>query len=84
MLTSTYAEVLRVLDEEAGLLTGEAARRAKFNYGSNQRQRSGAVRSWLDAMKRDGLVRFLDDKKPVCWVRTPDGTAALRQFDKKS
>lgn len=85
MLTSTNAELLKVLDEDAGLLTGEVSHRAQVTYCSfNKRQRSGAVRSWLVNMMKDGLVEFLDDKKPVAWKRTAAGTAALKEFERRS
>lgn len=77
MLTSTTRALLEVLDEGCGLMTGQVSRRAKFSYGGNARMRSGAVRSWLNNLKAEGLVDLLDDQKPVCWKRTPAGTRAL-------
>lgn len=81
MLTSTTAALLAVLDETAGFTTGQISRHGKFGYCSdNNRQRSGAVRAWLIGLRRQGLVDFLDDQKPVCWKLTPAGTTALERY----
>lgn len=75
-LTKSDLKILAVLSEHGGFTTGEVSR-AAFPDESNRRIRSGAVRSWLDIMFREGLVTHLDDQKPVCWIRTPKGTVAL-------
>lgn len=70
--------LLKALSEDGGFTTGHVAERAGINFGGlNRRMRSGAVRSWLMNLKRAGLVDFLDGEKPVCWIRTAAGTAAL-------
>lgn len=68
--------ILELLSEDGGFVTGHIARNVPM-FGSNGHQQSGTVRSWLIDLKKRGLVRFLDDQKPVCWVRTAAGTAAL-------
>ncbi len=82
MLTSTTAELLTVLSEDGGFTTGRVSELAK-NIGycaSNNRQRSSAVRAWLVELRQQGMVDNLDDQKPVCWKRTPAGTAALEEY----
>lgn len=76
---STYErEILDQLNEVAGFTTGRIAKGVKM-FGTNMHQHSGAVRSWLVDLKKRGLVDFLDDQKPVCWKRTPAGTAAIQE-----
>lgn len=85
MVTSFTAELLAVLTEQGGFTTGRVSKAAKISYCSdNARARSGAVRAALDNLKVMGLVDFLDDQKPVCWVRTPAGTAALEEYALKN
>lgn len=71
--------VLKALDEDGGFLTGEVAARLSLVGYDNGHQRGAAVRSWLIGLRSRGLVAELDDKKPVCWIRTSAGTAALNQ-----
>lgn len=63
------AKILAVLDTDGGFTTGQVARKVSPIFGVSQRQHSGAIRSWLLQLKADGLVRELDDQKPVCWVK---------------
>lgn len=70
-------EVLRVLDEDGGFLTKDVAARLSLVGYESGHQRSGAVRAWLLDLRSRGFVVELDDQKPVCWKRTPAGTAAL-------
>ena len=77
MLTSTDYAILAALDDIGGAQTGEVSARARISYGGNQRQRSGAVRSWLVRLKKEGLVELADDRKPDIWRRTKAGTLTL-------
>ena len=77
-LSPTDKEILAALDERSGLLTRRVA--ANITYcNHNNRMRSAAVRAHLDALKRRGLVEYLDNEKPVCWKLTPVGAAALAE-----
>lgn len=78
MLTPSCYQLLEALDEDGGFTTGDVTKRSQLSFGCNAHQRSGAARSFLMLMMRDGYVRQMDDLKPVCWVRTPKGTAALK------
>lgn len=62
-------KILAVLDTRGDFTTGQVTRNVSPRFGVNQRQHSGAIRSWLLQLKADGLVRELDDRKPVCWVK---------------
>lgn len=71
-------EIIERLSEDSGFVTGDVAKGVTM-FGHNARTHSGAVRSWLVGLKARGLVDHLDSQKPVCWKRTPAGTAALGQ-----
>lgn len=43
----------------------------------NERSKSMTVRGVLLRLKNMRMVGYLDDKKPVCWIRTPRGTKYL-------
>lgn len=75
-LRSREQEILGLLNEDGGFTTGRIAKQVTKS-GSNAHQHSGAVRAWLMNLKKRGLVDYLDDQKPVCWKRTPKGTAAI-------
>lgn len=75
-ITNYEREILEALNESGGFTTGQVARHVTM-FGSNARQHIGAVRSWLMGLKKRGLVDFLDDQKPVCWIRTATGSATL-------
>jgi hypothetical protein len=62
-------KILDALDTRGATLTGEVAKAVQPIFGINQRQHSGAIRSWLVGLEKKGLVRRLDDQKPVCWVK---------------
>ena len=57
------------LDTRGATLTGEVAKAVQPPSGTNQRQHSGAIRSCLLGLEKKGLVRRLDDEKPICWVK---------------
>jgi len=69
-LTEYEKKVLAALEWRGGMLTRDVADRVRPRFGNSQHQHSAAVRSWLMRLEKLGLVRRLDDKKPVCWVRT--------------
>lgn len=69
-LTDYDKKILAVLNTEGGFTTVDVATKITPRFGSNNRQHSAAVRSWLCRLERNGLVRKLDDLKPVCWVKT--------------
>ncbi len=70
-------KILAALDTFGGYTTSDVAAKVQPQFGSNKRQHSGAVRLWLVDLERRGLVRKLDDQKPVCWVKTSEGEKAL-------
>lgn len=40
-------------------------------FGNTNHMHSAAARSWLLHLEHLGLVRRLDDEKPVCWQLAP-------------
>lgn len=62
-------KVLDALKWQGGMLTRDVAARVRPMFGTSVYMHSAAVRSWLLHLEHLGLVRRLDDKKPVCWVR---------------
>lgn len=77
MITSTQQKLLGALDNVGWVDVGTIRRAAKIGFGGNARQESGAIRSWLVQMQRDGLVEMNDDRPPQIWRRTTAGDAAL-------
>jgi hypothetical protein len=71
-------KILSALAEDGGFTALAIADRSGVGDG-NGRMRSGAMRSWLALLEARGLVAKMDDQKPICWIRTPAGTAALQQ-----
>lgn len=78
-LLNHHKHILSVLSTDGGFTTGDVARRAgdadnppsclAVSAGHSPRMRSAAVRAWLLELENAGMVRRLDDQKPVCWVR---------------
>ncbi|WP_150670963.1 hypothetical protein [Pandoraea anhela] len=62
-------KILGILDARGAYTTADVAKRVEPQFGHNRRTHSGAVRSWLLNLERQGLVRRLDDQKPVCWLK---------------
>lgn len=62
-------KILAVLDTDGGFTTGDVAKRVTPIFGHNKRTHSHAIRSWLCDLQKRGLVKTLDDQKPVCWVK---------------
>ena len=70
MSLSAYdKKILDVLDSAGAYTTADVAKRVTPQFGHNRRTHSGAVRSWLINLERKGLVKRLDDQKPVCWLK---------------
>lgn len=62
-------KILDALDTVGGFTTGGVARRVTPKFGNNNRQHSGAIRSWLVNLEKNGLVKRMDNQKPVCWIK---------------
>ena len=62
-------------DDLAESLTRDVAARVRPMFGTSVYMHSATVRSWLLHLEKLGLVRRLDDEKPVCWVRVAQPTA---------
>ena len=72
-LGSDEIHVLKVLSLDGAYLTRDVARRT---IGSG-RMHSACVRQWLLELERKGLVRRMDEEKPVCWLLTVAGATTL-------
>lgn len=72
--------VLAELPHGAGYLTHDVASRTEM-FGHNRRIHSGATRSWLLELERDGLVTGIDDEKPTCWCLTDAGRADVAKAE---
>jgi hypothetical protein len=62
-------KIFELLAKRGATLTGDVAENVRPLFGTNKRQHSGAVKSWLVDLEKKGLVRRLDEEKPVCWAR---------------
>lgn len=75
--------ILACLSETGGFLTARVAtlmRERGIGLGTHSpRIQSAHIRQDLLRLKRAGLVTEMDGDKPVCWIRTKAGTAALEQ-----
>jgi len=69
-MADPYREVFEALGDGPGAFTTKDIAERVPRFGSNVHQQSGAVRSWLMVLEKRGLVKRLDDQKPVCWLRT--------------
>lgn len=65
-------QILDFLDTDGGFTTAQVAKQLTPMFGLNNHQHSGATRSWLMQLEKQGKVRRLDDQKPVCWVKVED------------
>ena len=75
-LTAFDREILAFLNTVGASTTAKVARNIS-RFGSNGHQQSGAALSWLRSLEKRGLVLRPDNEKPLVWVRTQEGTAAL-------
>ncbi len=69
--------ILAKLSEDSGYTTGALAKAMGSHVQMNRRRYSQAIRGRILEMKDAGFVAYLDAEKPVAWVRTAKGTAAL-------
>lgn len=67
-------QILAALDTQGGFTTGQVAKKVLPRFGHNARTHSGAVRSCLEALERQGVVARLDEQKPMFWIKTAAGT----------
>lgn len=71
-------EVLETLAEDGGFCVLDISARLKNGFLSdNKRKRSAMLADQLSRLEKDGWVKRLDGKKPIAWLRTAAGTAAL-------
>jgi hypothetical protein len=68
--------LLQAIGELGGTPSGQAALIA-WGFSDRRAKAQEAVRRFR-ALEARGLVRRLDDLKPICWVRMPAGTEALQ------
>jgi hypothetical protein len=78
-ITDAERKILLALDEDGGRKTGYVAREIDAWRWTITGGRSFSLEigSQLKALMDRGLVAHLDAQKPVCWLRTPAGTAAM-------
>lgn len=78
VLTIYDLELLRNLNEDGGFATGRVAELAwsRSRQHLNKHIRSAWARVSLLRLEAEGLVRRMDNEKPVAWQRTQEGTAA--------
>lgn len=67
-LTDYDRKIFAALDASAARTTGEVARAVMPEFGGNRRMHAGAIRSWLTALERQGLVQRLDATLPPRWL----------------
>lgn len=67
-LNYIHREILDQLDTVAGRMTRDIAKHISIQ-DSRPRAHSQFVRMYILQLEKAGLVRKLDDKKPVCWVK---------------
>lgn len=60
--------ILRMLTRNGGWTTGQIARECVELTDGTSYTRSARVRQTLLDMQKRGLVKHMDDAKPVCWV----------------
>lgn len=79
--TAEEAKILQVLSTDGGYRTGDVADLVWPQFGQDRRQASTAVRACLLGLQKKGLVRPMDDEKPVCWAKVAPvkGATGLRQ-----
>lgn len=62
-------QILEALRGPGAYCTGDVARNCNPLFGHNNRTHTAFIRQRLLTLQRAGLVKPLDDLKPVCWVR---------------
>lgn len=70
-MTDFEAQILAVLSGagSGGYTTGDIAARVGPLFGHNKRTHSGFIRTLLLAMQANGMVKPMDNLKPVVWVK---------------
>lgn len=74
-LGNSERQVLAVLDEWGGTTSKDVARAVRL--APTLISGSQLARGILSSLCDRGLARLMDNQTPLCWVRTPAGTAAL-------
>lgn len=79
-MTEWQIKLLHALVQVGGFTTGRVSERAwGERFGRNgKRIQSAWARRDLLRLEGMGFVRRMDDLKPVCWIRTIAGTAAIK------
>lgn len=76
-------EILNLVPENCGWGTAEIAHALPKKFGHNRRTNSGYVISKLLRLEKMGLVKRLDDEKPIAWTRTPNENLNLEYLREK-
>lgn len=63
-------KILLILAHRWGMTTSDVAARVRPLFGHSSRTHSSYIRSRLLDLEKRGLVKRLDNEKPVCWQRT--------------
>ncbi len=78
-------DILDLLDERGGYVTGQIAQKLDpGSYAADARRTTRRVRNQLLRLQSSGLVAYLDNEKPACWVRTKAGTKHYEENSRKS
>lgn len=77
MLFNREYRIMECLSETGGYPTGDVA---FLVHGERSRSISASMSRELKSLKVKGMVAELDDRKPVCWILTADGRAALDRW----
>ncbi|WP_157659968.1 hypothetical protein [Burkholderia ubonensis] len=72
-LTDYDRKILATLDASTARTTSEVARAVAPVFGGNRRTHAGAIRSWLAALERQGMVKRLDVTVPQRWLKVNEG-----------
>ena len=77
-LESYDLAILRALDLDGGFAVRRIAERSEVfgTWSSAKRSQSGAIVGRLKKMETAGLVKKMDDLKPIAWVLTTQGSIA--------
>lgn len=70
--------LLRVMEEDSGYTLGRRCQDAGL---PSDRRGLAAAHKRMCHLQREGLVRPMDDRKPIIWLRTVKGTAEIEARD---
>ncbi|WP_053077654.1 hypothetical protein [Burkholderia cepacia] len=73
-LTEYERKILTVPDTQGGVTIGDVAHQMMAMSTGNHRMHAGAIRWWFVQLERPGLVKRLDEEKPVCWIKIDQPT----------